>query len=104
MLAEIFQPDFICHGPPAMNHSHDRGPEPIERCIFGGAFEDLVFSVGDIEFQGERLVGHFEATGKQIAEFQGVAPADEAKTVEGTTIFTIRDGKLAEGWGALAWR
>ena len=28
----------------------------------------------------------------------------ETKVVEGTTTFRVRDGKLAEGWGVLAWR
>ena len=104
VLAELFQSDFVCHGPPSINHSHEDRPAPIERCIFGGAFEELVFSVRDIEVEGDRIVGRFEATGRQVEEFQGVAPSGELKTVEGTTIFRVRDGKLAEGWGTLIWR
>ena len=104
VLAELFQSDFVCHGPPGMNHSHEDRPEPIEHCIFGGAFEGLVFSVRDIEVEGDRIVGRFEATGRQVEEFQGVAASGELKTVEGTTTFRVRDGKLAEGWGTLFWR
>lgn len=104
VLAELFHSDFVCHGPPGVNHTHAGGAEPIENCIFGSAFEELVFSVRKVEVDGDRLVGHFEATGRQVREFQGVAATGETKAVEGTTTFRVRDGKLAEGWGVLAWR
>ncbi len=103
-LAAIFNQDFICHGPPGMNHSHDDGPEPIERCIFGGAFDQLVFSVSHVEVEGDNVAGRFHATGRHVAEFQGVAPTGEARTVEGTATFRVADGKLAEGWGTLVWQ
>ena len=103
VLSELFQSDFVCHGPPGMNHSHEEGPQPIERCIFGDAFEQLVFSVHDVQVEGDRIVGRFEATGRHVKEFQGVAASGESKVVEGTTTFRIRDGKLAEGWGVLTW-
>ncbi|MEE8421382.1 MAG: nuclear transport factor 2 family protein [Dehalococcoidia bacterium] len=104
VLAKLFHSDFVCHGPPGVNHAHAEGAEPIENCIFGGAFEELVFSVGEVEVEGDRLVGHFEATGRQVAEFQGVAATNETRVVEGVTTFRVQDGKLAEGWGILAWR
>ncbi len=104
VLAELMHSDFVCHGPPGINHAHADGTEQIERCLFAGAFEDLVFSVHDIEVEGDRLVGRFEATGKHVEEFQGVPATNETRVVEGTTTFRVRDGKLAEGWGVLAWR
>jgi hypothetical protein len=96
--------DFVCHGPPGINHAHADGTEQIERCLFAGAFDELVFSVRKVEVEDDRLVGHFEATGRHVREFQGVAASNETKVVEGTTTFRVRDGKLAEGWGILAWR
>ena len=104
VLDELFQSDFVCHGPPGVNHSHADGAEPVENCLFGGAFEELVFSVRKIEVEGDRVVGHFEATGKQVGEFQGLAASGETKVVEGIVTFRIQDGKLAEGWGVLASR
>lgn len=104
VLAELFHSDFVCNGPPGVNHAHSDGGEPIENCIFGGAFEELVFSVRKVEVEGDRLIGHFEGTGRQVREFQGVAASDEPKTVEGVVTFRVRDGKVAEGWGVLTWR
>ena len=103
VLAELFHSDFVCHGPPGVDHAHTGGGEPIEHCIFGGAFADLVFSVGGVEVDGDRLVGHFEATGRRVEEFHGVAASGETKVVQGTTTFRVQDGKLADGWGVLAW-
>ncbi len=69
-LSELFHADFICHGPPGMNHSHDDGPQPIELCIFSGAFENLVFEVGAVEVDDEdRLVSRFTAVGTHVHEF-----------------------------------
>ncbi len=103
-LLTIFRSDFICHGPPGMNHSHDDGPQPIENCIFGGAFADLVFTVGDVDIDDDgRVVTHFSATGNHVADFHGVSPSGEARTVLGTATFRLDDGMLAEGWGTLAW-
>lgn len=104
VLAELFHSDFVCHGPPGVNHAHDGGAEQIENCIFGGAFEELVFSVSEVTVDDDRLVGHFEAQGKQVMEFHGVPPSDETKIVAGTVTFRLEDGKLAEGWGVLIQR
>ncbi len=104
VLAELFHSDVVCHGPPGINHSHAGRAEPLEHCIFEDAFEELVFSVREIEVEGDRLVGHFEATGRQVRDFQGVAASDEPKVFEGIATYLVRDGKIAEGWGILSSR
>jgi hypothetical protein len=99
-LSELFRDDFSCHGPPGVNHSHDDGPEPIERCLFGGAFADLVFTINGVEVEGDRIVAAFVATGRQIELYQGVPPAAE-RSIEGTATFRVEGERLAEGWGIL---
>jgi hypothetical protein len=104
VLLGLFAPDFICHGPPGINHSHRDGPEPVERCMFGGAFAGLIFSVSGVEATDDRIVARFSGTGRLVAEFNGVPPSPAPRTVEGTATFRTVGDRLAEGWGVVSWR
>ncbi len=103
VLEAIFAPDFACHGPPEMEHSHEDGPEGIERCIFNNAFANLRFDVGEISVDGDRLTARFTARGIQVAEFMGVRPRPDEVTANGVATFRITEGRIAEAWGTLTW-
>ena len=103
ILEELFTPDYACHGPPGMEHSHPNGAEAIERCVFNNAFTNLRFTVEGITSNGDRVVARFRARGKQIAEFMGVPPRDGEVTASGITTFRVENNLIAEGWGALNW-
>ena len=49
------------------------------------------------------MVARFSASGRQVAEFQGVPAADRDVTLSGITTFLIEQGKIVEGWGSLSW-
>lgn len=104
MLAELFHPDMVCHGPPGVNHEHAGGAKPLEHCLFLDAFEGRVFSVREIAVEDDCLVGHCEAIGRRVREFQGVAASNETRVFEGVTTYRVRDGKIAEGWSVLSSR
>ena len=103
VVKEIFAEEFICHGPPGINHSHAGGAAGPEYCMFQSAFSDMVFTVGEVSVEGDRVTCHFEAQGLQVAEFQGVKPSGRSVSCSGTTTFRVEDGKLKEGWGVLIW-
>jgi predicted ester cyclase len=96
----IFAPDFVCHGPPGVNHSHEAGSENCVFYIFNKAFEDLKFEVTDLRMEDERVLARFRVRGRQVAPFRGIQPRDEERQFEGITIFRIADGRVAEGWGS----
>ncbi len=102
VLNEIFAPDFVCHGPPGMEHSHDGGAEGIEKCIFNNAFSGLSFDVQDVTADGERVVVKFRATGLQVAEYQGVPPAGNEVNFNGVATFGVKDNQIAEASGSLS--
>lgn len=103
VLDELFSSDFRCHGPPGMEHDHAGGAEGIETCIFDNAFSGLSFTVQSVSSEADRVVASFSASGRQVADFQGVAPADRERTLSGLTTFRINAGKIAEAWGSLNW-
>ena len=103
VLDEIFAPNFACHGPPGMEHSHAGGAEGIERCIFNDAFTDLRFEIQEITVQADTVTAHFTARGRQIAEFMGVPPRAQEARAQGVATFRIEGDQVAEGWGSLNW-
>lgn len=103
VVEEIFAVDFVCHGPPGVNHSHSGGSAGPELCMFQGAFGDMSFQITDITCQGDRVTCHFQASGRQTGEFRGVKPSGREVTISGTTTFRVEGNKVKEGWGVLFW-
>lgn len=102
VLRGIFADDFVCHGPPAINHDHSGGtPLPLENCMFNNALADVSFVIEDISSEGDRVTARFRATGRHVAELQGVAPTNESLSISGVTTFRLDQGRIAEGWGSL---
>ena len=102
VLDEIFAPNFVCHGPPGMEHSHDGGAEGIEKCIFNNAFSGLTFAVHNINADGVRVVVKFKASGRQIDEYQGVSPTGDEVVFNGVATFEVNGNQITEASGSLS--
>ncbi len=103
VLDELFSPDYVCHGPPGMEHDHAGGAEGIEKCIFNNAFSGLRFSIENLTTEGDRVVARFRAQGRHIAEYQGVPPTGDEVTIHGIATFRVEGGRIAEASGSLSW-
>ncbi len=58
---EIFAVDFVCHGPPGVNHAHGSGRVGPEYCILQEAFTDVAFSIEDLNADGDHVKCRFIA-------------------------------------------
>ena len=103
VVAEIFAEDFICHGPPGVNHAHAGGKIGPEHCMLMDAFKDVEFKVEELEAEEGRVKCRFVASVLQIAEYQGRKPSGGTTTLTGITTFVVEDNKVKEGWGVLSW-
>lgn len=101
VLRELFAEDFVCHGPPTINHDHSGGPMPLESCMFNNALADVSFAIEDVSSEDDRVTARFRATGRHVAELQGVAPTNESLSISGVTTFRLEEGRIAEAWGSL---
>ena len=101
VLRELFAEDFVCHGPPSINHDHSSGPMPLESCMFNNALADVSFAIEDMSNEDDRVITRFRATGRHVAELQGVAPTNESLSISGFATFRLEEGRIAEGWGVL---
>jgi steroid delta-isomerase-like uncharacterized protein len=63
---------------------------------FRVAFPDLKHSCEEIMSDGDRVAERFTTVGTHRAEFHGVPPTGIRVEFTGTSIFTIRDGKIVE--------
>ena len=45
IVAETFATDFVCHGPPGVNHSHSEELSGPEHCMLLDAFKDVTFHI-----------------------------------------------------------
>ncbi len=64
------------------------------------ALPDLKVTVEAIVANGDMAAGNFVSTGTHKAEYFGFPPTGKRVTFNATDIFRIRNGKLAEHWGA----
>jgi hypothetical protein len=103
VVAETFAVDFVCHGPPGVNHSHSEELSGPEHCMLLGAFRDVTFKLEEVTAEGDSVKCRFVATVMQIAEFQGVKPSGKPTSLSGLTTFRIENHRVKEGWGVLSW-
>lgn len=64
--------------------------------MYRTSFPDLTFHVTDIFGAGDRVAACWTATGTQRGELMGMPPSGLKGEVTGTSIFRLKDGKLAE--------
>jgi predicted ester cyclase len=64
------------------------------------ALPDLVVKAEIVVASGNRMAANFVYTGTHQGEYFGVSPTGKRLTFNSTDIFIIRNGQLAEHWGA----
>ena len=69
----------------------------IEGCRQG--FPDLNITVDDTIAERDEVVIHWTARGTHKGQFLGMQPTQRKCTVDGTTIYRIEGGKIAEAHG-----
>ena len=79
-----------------MFHTEPVGEHHIQMCRT--AFPDLKFTVNDMIAENDEVVVHWTAQGTQQDNFLGLSPTHRKATVGGTSIFRIKNGKIAEQW------
>jgi steroid delta-isomerase-like uncharacterized protein len=60
------------------------------------AFPDLKFTVEDTIAERNEVVNHWRATGTHKGQFLGMPPTNRRVTVDGTSIYRLEGGKIAE--------
>ena len=73
----------------------------IEACknfymIYLTGFSDIEFTIVDVLGQGDRLVKHWNFKGTHTGEFFGIPASGNKLNLSGTTLVTMKDGKIAK--------
>jgi steroid delta-isomerase-like uncharacterized protein len=97
----VFARDLCDHrGPPL----HDiAGIEGEKRFIdrVRTAFPDLRVEIEDMVAQGNRVAARVMHRGTHRGDFFGIAPTGTPVAYEGTVIFRVAEGRIAERWGTI---
>src|SRR5436190_21758257 len=97
----VFARDLYDHRRPPL---HDvAGIEGEKRFIarVRAAFPDLRVEIEDMVAAGDRVAARVTHRGTHHGDFFGIAPTGRPVTYEGTVIFRIADGRIAERWGTV---
>jgi steroid delta-isomerase-like uncharacterized protein len=96
-LDELVIPDFVDHD---AFPGQEPGHEGLKKAyaMFLNAFPDVYFDLQDVIAEGDKVVGRGVITGTHRGDFLGVPPTGRSVTWTGTRLFTVKDGKLTEGW------
>lgn len=65
------------------------------------AFPDLHIQIEDAVFEADRVAARVMHRGTHTGSFLGLAPTGRPVAYEGTVIFRIADGRIAERWGTV---
>lgn len=69
----------------------------------GDSVPDLAWEVVDIHVVDDMMIVRGEATGTPVAEFWGAAPTGRSFRTMAIDVFTVRDGRLAQGHHVENW-
>ena len=59
-------------------------------------FTEIEFEIKESFGQGNKLIKHYNFKGKHTGDFFGIPPSGNYLDLSGTTIVTMRDGKIAK--------
>ena len=59
-------------------------------------FDDIEFTIIDAFGQGDRIVKHWNFKGKHTGDFFGIPATGNSLNLSGTTIVTMREGRIAK--------
>lgn len=97
----VFAPNVHDHRPPPL--SDIQGIDGERRFIawVRAVFPDLRVEIEGLVAAGDRVAARAMHRGAHCGDFLGIAPTGRAVAYEGTVIFRIADGRIAERWGTV---
>lgn len=97
VASELLADRVRFHDPvfPNLNAGIQNVKNHIEGCR--RAFPDIHFTIDDTIAERNEVVIHWTARGTHIGPFLGMQPTNRKATVNGTSIYRLEEGKIAEG-------
>ena len=97
-LDTLFSNDAILHDP--QNKTIVKGPQGAKSTLvtYLKAFPDMKISIEREIAEGDFVVQHLIATGKNTGEFNGMPATGKNTNVTGVMTSKIKDGKVIEAW------
>lgn len=92
-IERLFSPDYTVNGVPIGADGVTRSVQFLQ-AVFGGA--SMV--VHDLIAAGEKVAVRWSVTGVHQAPFLGVPPTGQRVTLNGTNIYRLAGGQIAENW------
>lgn len=98
LLDTIIAPDFVCH---FIGGLEWKGIDGAKNSIANHkkSFPDWTEEIVDMIAEGDKVVTRYKSTGTHQGAFNGVDSTGNKVTIYETSIYRIRDGKIAEQWG-----
>ncbi len=98
VLDTLFSNDATLHDP--QNKSIAKGPQGAKSTLatYLKAFPDMKISIERDIAEGDYVVQHLVATGKNTGEFNGMPATGKNTNVTGVMTSKIKDGKVVEAW------
>lgn len=92
-IARLFSPDYAVNGVRI-------GADGVARSVrfLHAVFGDASMTVHDLIAASDKVAVRWALTGVHQAPFLGVPPTGEQVTLNGTNIYRLADGKIAENW------
>ena len=94
---ELLADDYVHHTPPPGMPPNRNGFRQFVAAAHRG-LADLTLTTDDILAQGNKVVQRWTNRAVHEGEFMGVPATGKEVEFSGTSIYTIRDGKIAEDW------
>lgn len=98
VLDTLFSNDAILHDP--QNKTIAKGSQGAKSTLatYLKAFPDLKISIEREIAEGDYVVQHLIATGKNTGEFNGMPATGKTTSVTGVMTSKFKDGKVVEAW------
>jgi steroid delta-isomerase-like uncharacterized protein len=98
ILDSLFSNDALLHDP--QNKTVEKGPQGAKSTLatYLKAFPDLKISIEREIAEGDYVVQHLRAIGKNTGEFNGMPPTGKDTNITGVMTSKIKDGKVIEAW------
>ena len=94
---EFYDDSLIIHGFPPNLPTNKEGFKEFIYSLWR-AFPDIRIIFEDLIIEGNKVAGRYYLTGTHKGEFLGIPATDKQFKVNGMTIFSFSDEKVAERW------
>lgn len=94
---DFYDDSLTIHGFPSNLPTNKEGFKHFIYLLWKG-FPDIIIIFEDIIVEGNKVVCRYSLVGTHKGEFMGIQPAGKHFRVNGMTIFSFRDAKVAERW------